>query len=228
VSDPHHRLIAAQKAIKSGQEATDPKVREMIDALSGESTNEPLKYALRLFLKPYHRTVLDALCISKATPDEMFQATEIPPEVLATYQTYIFDNDVFENRLDRVSWVESMQDYCTPAQIQILMAAMTVGPRYLVWFLTGRGNYTPSEVLRMMMNDATFRSLGHRMAPLDSNIAKEAHNWARTAERLAKTVHQVDPQDNEEARKQLYIALSHRDDTGNAQTTGIQPEKILH
>jgi hypothetical protein len=227
--DPHHRLFAAQRAIKSGREVTDPKVRELVAALTNEDgVSERLKYVVRLFLKPYHRTVLNALCLSGATPDEMFQATEIPPGILAAYQEYIFDTSVFENRLDRVNWVEDQKDYCTPAQLQTLVSAMTVGPKYLVWMLTGRGSYTPSEVLRILMNDATLRSLGHRSAPLDSNLAKEAHTWARTAERLAKTVSQVDPQDEEEARKQLYIALSHHDETVNEQTSGIAPENILH
>jgi hypothetical protein len=229
MSDPHHRLIAAQRAIKSGQEATDPKVRELIAALTNEDSAKPaVKYALRKFLIPYQRAVLDALFLGGATPDEIFQATEMPKDAIQAYGDYIFDNSVFDDRLDRVTWVESQQDYCTPAQLQILMAAMSVGPKYLVWMLTGRGNYSPAEVLRILMNDSTQRSLAHRLAPLDSNVAKEAHVWARTAERLAKTVSQVDPQDEEEARKQLYIALSHRDDTGNAETTGIPPEKILH
>lgn len=229
MADPHHRLIAAQRAIKSGQETTDTKVRELVDALSGEANAKPgIKYALRKFFVPYQRTVLDALFLSGATQDEILQATEMPLDAIIAYGEYIFDNSVFEDRLDRVTWVESMKDYCTPAQLQLLMTAMAVGPKYLVWVLTGRGNYSPAEILRILMNDSALRSLGHRLAPLDSNVAKEAHNWVRTSLQLAKTVSQVDPRDDEEARKQLYIALSHCDETTNATDSGIQPEKILH
>jgi hypothetical protein len=229
MSDPHHRLIAAQKAIKTGTEATDPKVRELIAAMSGDKHAKPaVMYALKKFSIPYQRTVLDALFLSGATQDEILDATEMPSDAIQAYGEYIFDNSVFEDRLDRNTWVESMQEYCTPQQQQLLMAAMAAGPKYLVWMLTGRGSYTPTEILRILMNDAGLRSLGHRLAPLDSNIAKEAHNWARTAERLAKTVHQVDPQDDVEARRQLFIALSHQDGTVNEQTSGIPPDRILH
>jgi hypothetical protein len=222
-------LIAAQKAIQKGEEATDPKVRELMAALSNDKDVKPaIAYALRKFLVPYQRTVLDALHLGNATPDEIHEATEMPYEAIAAYGEYIFDRTVFEDRLDRKTWVESMISYLQPNEAQILMVVMTIGVNYLVWYLTGRGKFTPAEVLRFTMNDAMFRSFAHRMAPLDSAVSKEAHNWARTAERVAKSLHQVDPQDNEEARKQLYIALSHRDETGNAQTTGIPAEKILH
>ena len=226
---PHHRVIAAQKAITDGKEATDPKVRELIAALTKDPKAKPaVQYALKKFLVPYQRTVLDALCLGGATVEEIHEATEMPLAAIAAYKEYIFDNTVFDDRLDRVSWVESIQSYLKPSEAQVLMAVMTVGVNYLIWYLTGRGKYTPAEVLRYSMNDAMMRSLSHRMAPLDSPTCKEAHNWARTAERLAKSVHLVDPQDNAEAQKALYIALNHRDDTGNEETTGIDPASILH
>lgn len=228
--DPHHRITAAQKALKSGKEITDTKIRELAAALKNAKNAKPaLKYALSKFLVPYERTVMDALFLGGATPDEVFEATEIPPDAIQAYGDYIFDRTVFRDRLERITWVKQMTEVIKPSEAQILMTVMSVGVRYLVWYLTGRGKYTPAEVLRFSMNDAFMRGMGaSRVAPLDSEAGREAHNWIRTAERLAKTVHQVDPQENEEAQKQLLIALNHRDDTGNEQTTGIPAEKILH
>lgn len=227
--DPHHRIHAAQKALKSGKEITDTKLRDIVDALTNAKKAKPaLVYALSKFLVPYERTVMDALFLGGASTDEIFEATEIPMEAIHAYNDYIFDRTVFRDRLERVSWVKSMCELIKPSEAQILMTVMAVGVRYLVWYLTGRGKCTPAEVLRFSMNDAFMRSMAHRMLPLDSDAAKEAHNWARTAERLAKTVHQVDPQETEEAKKELFIALNHRDKTGNAETTGIPPDKILH
>ena len=70
--------------------------------------------------------------------------------------------------------------------------------------------------------------MAHRGAPVNSDVAKEAHQWIRTAERLAKTLHAIDPEDQQEAEKQLRIALSYDDTTVNEETVGIAPDKILH
>jgi hypothetical protein len=229
VKDPHHRIIAAQQAIEQGKKPKDAKVADIILAFtSGKGAKEDLIYAVSIFLESYQRAVLDALCLGRATTEEIFDATEIPHKVVVAYQDYFFDQDVFKNNLDRITWVRGLQDYLVPDELQLLQAAITVGPRYLVWLLTGRGKFTPTEVLRFSMNDAMFRGFAHRNAPLDSAVAQEAHRWIRTAERLAKTLHGIDPQDQEEAAKQLRIALTYDDTTVNAETSGISPDQILH
>ena len=227
--DPHHRIIAAQKAIEKGEKPGDPKVAAIILALTrGKNANKDLIYALNKFLHPYQRAVLDALCLGRASVEEIHEATEMPHGAITTYQEYLFDQTAFDDMLDRVTWVRSIQQHIAPDEVQLLQCVLTVGVRYLIWLLTGRGRFSPAEVLRHTMNDAMMRGMAHRNAPLDSAVAKEAHQWIRTAERLARAVHAIDPQDAQEAEKQLRIALSYEDTTVNQDTSGIAPDKILH
>lgn len=229
MADPHHRLIAAQKSLAKGEKPRDPKVADIILAFTKNKNAKPeLVYAVAKFLEPYQRAVMDALCLGRATLEEIHEATEIPLNAVAAYQDYIFDQSVFNDGLDRVTWVRSLQQHVAPDELQLMQAAITVGAKYLVWLLTGRGKFTPSEVLRHSMNDAMFRGLAHRGAPVNSDVAKEAHQWIRTAERLAKTLHSIDPQDTEEAEKQLRIALTYDDTTVNEETSGIMPDQIFH
>lgn len=227
--NPHHHLTTAQEAISDGKKKhADPKIDLLMRGLRGEKVPEELAYALDKFRMSYQRTVLNALFIGGATTEQIHQATEIPFKAIAAYGEYIFDITVFRDLLERRSWVVSMQGHLTVEEGKILMAALTTGVRYLIWMLSGRGSYTPAEVLRQTMNDAQFRSLAHRSATINSDVSKEAHQWARTAERLARSVNAVDPQDNEEARKQLFIALNHEDDTVDEESSGIPKADILH
>ena len=227
--DPHHLVVDAQEAITNGKKKhTDPKIELLMRALRGEKVPEELAYALDKFRMSYQRTVLNALFIGGALIEDIHKATEIPLKALAAYSEYIFDTTVFRDLLERRAWVVSMQGYLTVEEGKILLAAMTSGTRYLIWMLTGKGNYTPAQVLRQTMNDAQFRSLAHRSAAIDSSVSKEAHQWSRTAERLARSVSTVDPQDNEEARKQLFIALNHEDNTVDEESSGISKADILH
>lgn len=227
--DPHHRIIAAQRAIEEGKKPKDSKVADIIAALQrGKNAKPALVYALNKFLDPYQRAVLDAFCVGRASVEEIHEATEIPFEAISAYMEYIFDSSVFDDGLERISWVRNLQKYIAHDELQLLQAALTVGVKYLTWLLTGRGKFSPAEVLRHTMNDAMMRGMAHRGAPLDSAVAKEAHQWIRTAERLARAVNQIDPQDAEEAEKQLRIALSYEDDTVNEETSGIEPGNILH
>jgi hypothetical protein len=227
--DPHHRLIAAQKAIKAGKKPKDPKVAAIIAAFTKNKSAQPaLVRAVAKFLDPYQRAVMDALCLGRASVEEIHDATEIPHDVIAAYQDYLFDQTVFDDGLERVSWVRGQQEYIAQDELQLLQCVLTVGVKYLTWLLTGRGKFSPAEVLRHSMNDAMFRGMAHRGAPVNSDVAKEAHQWIRTAERLAKTLHAIDPEDQQEAEKQLRIALSYDDTTVNEETVGISPDKILH
>ena len=229
MADPHHRLIAAQKALSKGEKPRDPKIADIILAFTKSKNAKPeLVYAIAKFLDPYQRAVMDALCLGRATIEDIHEATEIPLKAAAAYQDYIFDQSVFDDGLDRITWVRGLQQHLEPDELQLLQAAITVGVRYLTWLLTGRGKFTPSEVLRHSMNDAMFRGLAHRNAQVNSDVAKEAHQWIRTAERLAKTLHAIDPQDEEEAAKQLRIALTYDDTTVNEETSGIMPDQIVH
>lgn len=229
MTDPHHRLIAAKKAIQDGKDSGDPKVRDIILAFSKDKNAKPeLIYAIKKFLEPYQRAIMDALCLSRASIEEINEATEIPHNVIVAYQDYLFDSAVFDDNLDRLTWVRSIQQYLGKDEAQLLQAALTVGTRYLIWLLTGRGKFSPSEILRHSMNDAWCRGLAHRNVPIDSSIAKEALQWVRIAERLAKSLHAIDPDDAREAEKQLRMALSYEDNTVNEETSGLNPDQILH
>jgi hypothetical protein len=229
VADPHHRLIAARTAIKEAKKPKDPKVAEIIAACTKSKTAKPeLVCALKKILDPYQRAVMDALCLGRATDEEIHDATEVPLKVIAAYQEYFFDQSVFDDGLERISWVRAQANYINPEELQLLQCVITAGVAYLTWLLTGRGKFSPAQVLRHSMNDAMFRGMAHRGAPVNSDVAKEAHQWIRTAERLAKSLHIIDPEDQQEAEKQLRIALTYDDTTGNEESTGISPDKILH
>jgi hypothetical protein len=229
VPDPHHRIIAAKKAIQAGEEPEDAKVRDIILVFTKHKDAKPeLTYAIDVFLEPYQRTVMDALLLGRGSIEDIHEGTEIPHNVIAAYSDYLFDQTVFRNNLDRITWVQDNEKYLDQRQLQLLQSALTVGAQYLIWMITGRGKFSPAEVLRHTMNDAMFRGMAHRNAPLDSPVAKEALQWIRIAHNLAKSLHQIDPEDAKEAEKQLRMALTYEDTTVNAQTSGLSPEDILH
>lgn len=229
MKQPHHRVIEAKRCVDERVGSADPLVNDLVAALTSSKKAKPeVVYALEKFKMPDQRVVLDALHLGGATEKEIEEATGMPLDAIRAYAMYIFDMSVFKDQLDRRSWVKSLQGYLKPDDLVLLQTALVAGVQYIVWMFTGKGEATPTQVLRTTMNDAHMRSMAHRMAGVTTDVSKAAHDWAKTAERTAKTVAIVDPQDTAEAREEIRIALRHRDDTVNEEITGITPDKILH
>lgn len=227
--DPTHYMASAMRAIAADKEPSDTRVRELVAAIQNKrGAKASLKYALRKYNSPYQRAVMDALLFGEADYQVIQKATGIPLDAIEAYNTYLFDDTVFEDRLDKIAWVKEKQQTTPEEQHQLLTVVMSVGVDYLVWYLTGEGTISPVRVLQRGMVDATYRSLAHRLAPLNSDTAKHAQSWMKAAAQMAKETHAIAPQDTDDARQQLAIALRHRDETTNVEQSGIMPDEILH
>lgn len=227
--DPHHRAAAAVAAAKSGGVPKDVKTREILAVIQGKSTNTDLCYAWRKFTSDKARAILDSYMLAGADYDEVRRATDIPIPALMAYGEYLFDASVFLDRLDRVEYVESVENYIDPASARYLRAAITSGPEYITWLLTGTSHHQPKDVLHHTMVDSMFRGQEHRGASVTSDVACKAQQWAKLAQKSASDLQRLDPQDDQDALQELRLALEYEDDTINQHTLGApKPEDILH
>lgn len=227
--DPYHHIRAAEIAREKGTPTGDLILNQLVAVIEGTSTDEVLCYAWRKYRHPTQRNILEALLLADASPELISEATEIPLPVVGVYASHIFDRGVFKDRLDKVTYVEEVSKTLSAREARMLQTALTCGAEYILWLLLGRSELSPKQILRMVATDAHCRSQAHRLAPLDSDIAKEARAWGDQAARLATILEKVDPSDSQDAIESLKLALQYEDGTINESTPGApRADEILH
>lgn len=229
IRDPYHRIHAAEIAVDHKTPTSDPLVAQLVQVIEGTSTDDTLCYAWEKYRHPTQRNILEALLLADANSEQIADATEIPLAVIEAYSTHIYDRAVFRDRLDRVAYVEAVTKTAPPREARLLQTALTCGADYILWLLLGHRDLSPKQILRTAATDAHCRSQAHRLAPLDSEIAKEARLWADQAARLAMILEKVDPSDSRDAIESLKLALQYEDTTINQDTPGApKADEILH
>jgi hypothetical protein len=229
--DPHHILRAAQEGVEFKREITDPKAREVALAIQGKSVREGLDYALDKYNEDDHRHYIESMFLGGASIQDVKDATGITYAAAAAYDEYIFDRSVFRDRLDCISYVKALGQVqgIEEDQIKLYHSSLLIGPDIIAWRLNSANveNLDPSKIIRRCLADAMFRGLSHRLMP---NAALTHHHvvWMKHTKELAIELNKLDPTSTRDAKEALKLALRHQDETVNAETSGIDQEKILH
>jgi hypothetical protein len=228
--DPHFRVYEALDIVEDPRKKpSDKKVEELVKVITRQSKDEVLEYAWDKFQNSRSRICLNAFVIAEASPDTIRRSTGVPIAVVQAYAAYICDITVFRDRLDRLSYIDSVSQYGDQDEALYLRAAVTAGAPYIVWLLGNQTDETPKEVVRAHMIDGYHRAKAHRNAPLDSIIAREARIWASESSKNAVALHRIDPQESQDALEQLRLKLVYDDGTISENTVGAPaPEDILH
>lgn len=232
LKDPHHLLAEAYRLLETGNVPTsgDPKVQELILALQGKSLREGLDYAIDKYRTEDHRHYIESMLIGGGSLDMIHHSTDIPREVVDCYCTYIFDRDVFRDRLDKFTYVKQLSNakIITEEHFKLYQSSLVIGPDVIAWRLKGElEDLKPASIIRRCLGDAMFRGLSHRLMP-NVELTKNHVAWMKYTKELAAELAKIDPADEKEAAEALKVALRHEDNTVNAGTSGIPQDQILH
>jgi hypothetical protein len=232
--DPHHRINDAVRYAESPDEDIpndlDNQTLALIYGLRGKPPTVDLYHALRKYQNPFSRNVLTGFLLAEAKEELITKTTGMAAGVLTAYVTYIFDNSIFSDKMDRFSYAHAVRNFVSAEHAAFLEAAVTHGPEYLVWMLNGDPSHTPKDIMASVMVDALYRGRAHRNAAITSPAAKEARAWLSLAGSTATNAHRLDPSgDADDALRDLKLALSYEDETTNEETPGAPaPGDILH
>lgn len=224
---PDHRFSAVQKSLEDNNPPSSSDVRELeLYNLFKEvvpAGDTPVSKALDINQKNYKREVMESFLLAGATSKEIEDAIGVMSEVTEAYTHLFFDTSVFEDRLDKIEYANTYNRSEYGSQLK--KVAVDFGKDALRIRMTAATSYvSPRTVQNEIRAVAYMLAQRAKTNPVDSDVAREARNWAVLALRAAESVEEEVTSGIEE----LSIALDARDEATNEDTSGIPAEEILH
>lgn len=221
---PDHRLRSVEAAVKVGKEPVGGVEKELFNLMNGKTVEPDVTSAHDIHSSAYKREVMESFLLVSATPTEIQDILKVPESITETYAHLFFDPDVFENELDRIDYAYTYNK--DPYGQKLKMFAVDLGKEALKIKMS-RGTYSvsPNDVQDGIRSTAYLMGQMVRVNPMDSRIARESLRWAQLGLRAAI---EEDVDRDAGGIDKVKIALQERDETTNAEESGIEQKEILH
>jgi len=221
--EPNHRFDAVQTAVEKGSATpTEPLEKELFLTLKGKGQDETVQKALDIYQDNYKREVIESFLLVDVSRGDIEKVLGVLPSVVDAFEHLFFDTVVFENRLDKFSYARSYDrnDYGHAMK----NAAMDYGGESLKISMSAASSYvSPTAVQNEVRAVAYFMAQRAKTNSVDSNVARAALDWAKLALRAAEGA----KEESTAGVEQISIALEIKNETTNAENSGIEPDDIL-
>jgi hypothetical protein len=196
---------------------------ELYNLLQGNQASVEVTKAHDIHAHTYKREVMESFLLVGVPPEEIENILGIPAVVTEAYRVLFFDTDAFEDELDRIEYAYSYTKNDYGAELKKF--AMDLGKESLKIRMS-RGAYTVSSATVQGEIRATAYMIAQRAktCSLTSDEAKEALRWAQVALKASSDDEERDAAGIEE----IQMALEERDETTNAEKSGVEPKDIVH
>jgi len=225
---PDHKRcdIIAMVESKEKPDGLNVVEKSLYAILSGKSlkgVSPDVVRAHEIFSREFKREIIEALLLVGAEPFEAEEILRIPTGVTEAYRALFFDPDVFEDDLDIIDYAKSIPHDTFGGELK--QYAVDLGKECLKIRLA-RGSYSIDAglVFDGVRSTAYMMTQLARINRADSSLANAALRWAQISLRAVPDEEQTDKSSIEK----LQLALETRDDTTNAEKSGIPISEILH
>jgi hypothetical protein len=211
-------------AKKSGTQLTSNVEKELLSLLNSKAASVEVTRAYDIFSHTYKKEVMESFLLVDATTSEIQDILKVPESVTEVYKHLFFDPEVFEDELDRINYAHTYpgDEYGQ----KLKRFAVNLGKESLKIKMS-RGAYAVNAVEVQDGIRSTAYLMGQlvRANPLDSKIARESLRWAQLGLKAA-----VEDETDKDAGgiDKVKFALESRDETTDAEKSGIEQEDILH
>lgn len=221
---PDHRLRDVKHAIETGEKPAGNVEEELFNLLCKKTAEPDVVSAHDIYASAYKREVMESFLLVGATATEVEDILKVPENITETYAHLFFDPDVFENELDRIDYAYSYNADAYGRNLK--MFAVDLGKEALKIKMS-RGTYSvnSTDVQNGIRSTAYLMGQMVRVNPMDSRIARESLRWAQLGLRAA-TEEDVDRATG--GIDKVTFALDAKDETTNAEDSGIDHDEILH
>jgi hypothetical protein len=215
------------EALAEGEDTTsdNPLVLSLVALISGKSEVSPaLSSAMEIWTDLTKRGYIEAYLLVADVPS-VSMALDMPGDIVSTYKEHFFDTDVFQDKLQRYAYVNSLPQSHAK---ELKLLALTMGKGFIDWRLGNTLSISPDEVLSRLLTDSyAMAKLGMQSGMVTSKSSKEAYRWATLAAKLADTLSR---RAAEEETNDIYDGLQVIpvfDDDDIQEALDIAPELIV-
>ncbi len=210
--------------VKAGNAPSGGVEKELANLLGSKTAQPDVTSAYDIYSSAFKREVMESFLLVGATPTEVQDILKVPESITETYGHLFFDPDVFENELDRIDYAYTYSKNEFGRTLK--MFAVDLGKEALKIKMS-RGTYavSPNDVQDGIRSTAYLMGQMVRVNPMDSRIARESLRWAQLGLRAAA---EEDVDRDSGGIDKVKFALEERDETTDAEKSGIEPDEILH
>lgn len=222
-----HRHQAVLVGIREQRTPTDFLEQELYQLLTVGTACLEVVRAFDIHRHAYKREVIESFLLVEISPEEVYNILKVPVGVTKTYAHLFFDNNSFEDELDRLDYAHTYDKDTYGKALKEF--AVDVGPESLK-IRMARGTYYIKNVDVHSGIRSTAYLMGQmaKVNPLDSQVAKESLRWAQLGLKAATTDEETEKDQEARGINQILVALVSKDETLSPGTSGIEPEEILH
>lgn len=192
--------------------------------LNKQTAERDVTSAFDIYSHSFKREVMESFLLVGATIAEVEDILKVPESVTEIYAYIFFDPEVFENELDRISYAYT---YAKDAWGQELKKFSVDLGKESLKIKMSRGTYSipASNVLDGIRSTAYMMGQMVHVNPMDSQAAQASLKWAQLGLRAASG---EDLAQDMGGLDKVHIALEEKDETTNAEKSGIEQDKIIH
>ena len=192
--------------------------------LCNETATPDVTSAYDIYTSPFKREVIESFLLVGATPAEVDDILKVPESITEVYSHLFFDPETFENELDRISYAYTyvVDEYGR----DLKRFAVDLGKEALKIRMS-RGTYSipAADVQDGIRSTAYLMGQMVRVNPMDSRAAQASLKWAQLGLRAAA---EEDLTQDMGGIDKVRFALREKDETTNAEKSGIEHDKIIH
>lgn len=200
--------------------------RDLYAILSGKVTAKTSASVIRaheIFSREFKRETLEALLLAGAGASEVEDVLRVPEDVTEVYRKLFFDTSVFEDELDIIDYAKSIPPDTFGGELK--QFGVDLGKECLkVRLACGKYTVEPGIVLAGVRSTAYMMTQLAKINRADSSMANAALRWAQVSLRAVPEEEKAE----QAGIEKLQLALETRDETTDAEKSGIPKDEILH
>ena len=224
---PNHR---AEALAEKGAKPKGLVEENYCKLLEGKPAPEEVVYASDIYENTYKCEVVEAFLLAGASAELIFTTLRVPTAVTEIYSQLFFDKAVFKDELDIEAYAQTYPEDTPELKWgkELKIAAITLGVDYLVYrFGRGDKEVDMTGSLKSIILNSFMLAKATKLNPLDSNVSREARQWAATTIKALETYVKVKPA-VENTDNEFTIALENIERSTNEAKSGISKDDIVH
>jgi hypothetical protein len=173
---PDHRWVAVKAATAEPPQPIEAACWRHVRQLE---MSPAIDRAKEIYDEEFERERLQPWLIAGAEDRDIYERTELPPEVIRAYRHLFFDVSVFRDMFDKQLWVHRYQG--TPEGLAYLQKAVLYGVEAVAHVMGAAVKLDPGYVVEASMRETFFRGQALRHSKLGSVDAAAAHSLLKSA-----------------------------------------------
>lgn len=157
---------------------TDAMVQYHAFRSTGQCDDVDCMAAFKIYKDKLQREIVESLLFGDADFTEVEAAFGVPKKALSIYEEMFFDRAFFQNKLDRLSYLETCKDKLGK---ELKLRSMNLGPEFVLYTYANIVPKTEQQrkLVQRMFMATSYKAMSINYNSMDSKVTKNALEHAK-------------------------------------------------